>query len=112
VTVSTAEAEYVAAATAVCEELWLRQLLTALDIEAPTLPLLSDSQAAIAMTKHPGVSARTKHMDVRLHFVRKRETRGGVSLSYTRTDEMLADPLTKAVNQAKMNKMRDAWGLR
>jgi hypothetical protein len=86
VTVSTAEAEYVVAATAVREALWLRQLLTAMDIEAPTVPLLSDSQAASAMTKNPGVSARTKHMDVRLHFLRERAARGDVFLHPHRRD--------------------------
>lgn len=100
-----------AAAAAVRESAWLKQLASALDIEAPSMRLLSDSQAAIAIAKNPGVSARTKHMDVRLHFVRERVARGDVALSYTPTDEMLADPLTKSVSLAKLTKMREAWGL-
>lgn len=111
VTISTAEAEYTAAASAVRELLWLRQLATALDIEVPSVELMCDSQAAIAIAKNGGVSARTKHMDVRLHFLRDRAAAGEVELCYTPTDEMLADPLTKAVTEAKLTKMRAAWGL-
>ena len=82
VTVSTAESEYTAACAAAREASWLRQLAAALDVRVDIVPLMSDSQAAIAMTKNLSVSARTKHMDVRLHFLRERVARGDISLTY------------------------------
>ena len=112
VTVSTAESEYTAACAAAREASWLRQLAAALDVRVDIVPLMSDSQAAIAMTKNLSVSARTKHMDVRLHFLRERVARGDISLSYTSTVDMLADPLTKPVPAIKFVAMREAWGLK
>jgi hypothetical protein len=112
VTVSTAESEYTAACAAAREASWLRQLAAALDVRVDIVPLMSDSQAAIAMTKNLSVSARTKHMDVRLHFLRERVARGDISLSYVSTVDMLADPLTKPVPAIKFAAMREAWGLK
>ena len=111
VTVSTAEAEYTAACSATREALWLRQLARALDFDVTGVPLMSYSQAAIAISKNPIISTRTKHMDVRLHFLRERAAAGDVLLTYVPTGEMLADPLTKPVTEAKLSKMRAAWGL-
>ena len=112
VTGSTAESEYTAACAAAREASWLWQLAAALDVRVDIVPLMSDSQAAIAMTKNLSVSARTKHMDVRLHFLRERVARGDISLSYVSTVDMLADPLTKPVPAVKFATMREAWGLK
>jgi len=111
VTISTAESENTAACSAVREALWIKQLCGALDSKVSCLPLFSDSQAAIAIAKNISISARTKHMDVKVHFVRERVASGDVSLTYVSTNEMLADPLTKPVTGDKLNKMMKAWGL-
>lgn len=111
VTMSTAEAEYTAASAAAREAIWLRGLLHALGVGIDCVPLYSDSQAAIAIAKNPSISARTKHIDVRLHFIRERTAARDLELSYVPTAEMLADPLTKPVPEAILTKMRAAWGL-
>lgn len=59
-----------------------------------------------------GSGAITKHIDVKLHFVRERAAAGDLELRYTPTAEMLADPLTKAVSEATLVKMKAYWGLR
>lgn len=112
VTMSTAEAEYTAASAAAREALWLRALLAQLGVETGPVPLYSDSQAAIAIAKSPGISARTKHIDVRLHFIRERAAAGDLELRFTPSGQMLADPLTKAVPEATLCKIRPMWGLR
>lgn len=76
------------------------------------VPLYCDSQAAIAIAKSPAISARTKHIDVRLHFVRERAAAGDLELRYTPSAEMLADPLTKPITEAVLNKARARWNLR
>jgi len=65
VALSTAEAEYVALASAAQEAVWLRQLMSELG-NAPTGPttLFEDNQSAIAMTKNPQLHGRTKHIDI------------------------------------------------
>ena len=112
VTMSTAEAEYTAASAAAREALWLRALLAELGIKTGPVPIHCDSQAAIAITKNPGISARTKHIDVRLHFVRERAAAGDLEMRYTPSAEMLADPMTKVVPEATLSTMRSRWGLR
>ena len=70
VMLSTAEAEYVAATHAAKEAIWLHQLISEVfgSLEEPTT-LFSDSQSAIALTKDGHYHARTKHIDIRYHFI-------------------------------------------
>jgi hypothetical protein len=71
VSLSTTESEYVAATSAAKEALWLRSLITQLfDITLDATTLFSDNQSAIALTKDHQYHARTKHIDVRFHFIR------------------------------------------
>ena len=71
VTLSTCEAEYVAAATAACQVVWLRRLLGELTgVEAHPPALMVDNQPAIALAKNPVVHDRSKHIDVKFHFLK------------------------------------------
>lgn len=71
VSLSTTEAEYVAATHAAKEALWLRSLVGELfGAMADPLTLFSDNQSAIAIAKNPQYHARTKHIDIRFHFIR------------------------------------------
>ena len=99
VAVSTAEAEYMAAAHAIKEALWLRKLFADLHVPVSAIDLRSDNQAAIALLKNPIASNRSKHIDVLHHFARERVTRGEVSISYCSTQQQLADCLTKPVGE-------------
>ena len=71
VTLSTAEAEYVAAMHAVKEGVWLRHFVEEVFqlLANPTI-LYCDNQAAIALTKDGSFHAHTKHIDIRYHFIR------------------------------------------
>ena len=71
VALSTCEAEYVAAATAACQVVWLRPLLGELtDVEAHPPALMVDNQPAIALAKNPVLHDRSKHIDVKFYFLR------------------------------------------
>ena len=75
VSTSTTEAEYIAASTAVKELLWLVQLLKDLDESemcSGGVPLLIDNQSAIKLIKNPVFHRRSKHIDVRYHFIREK----------------------------------------
>lgn len=113
VTLSTAEAEYVAATHAAKEGLWLRRLIGEVfrPLEHP-LPLHSDSQAAIALTKDGSYHARTKHIDIRYHFIRFAVENHSFHLIYCPTSEMIADTLTKALPHTKAKHFALALGLR
>ena len=92
VTLSTTEAEYVAATHAAKEIIWLCRLLGELfgPLTNPTL-LYSDNQSAIALTKDGNYHARTKHIDIRYHFIRFTIDKGSIHLLYCPTGDMVAD---------------------
>ena len=110
VAVSTTEAEYMAAASAIKEALWLRKLFSELALDT-FITINADNQSAIKLLKNPVFSMRSKHIDVIYHFARERVTRGDVSFKYIRTDEMVADVLTKPVSASKHIYCRDAMGV-
>ena len=112
VTLSTAEAEYVAATHAAKECLWLRRLIGDLHLYLATpTTLFCDNQAAIRLAHVDDYHARTKHIDIRYHFVHDTVERGKVSLLYCPTDEMSADILTKALPRWKVSKHALGLGL-
>ena len=103
VSLSTTESEYVAATHGLKEALWLCSLLT--EVFAPTkdaTTMFCDNQSAIALTHDHQYHARTKHIDVRYHFIRWVVERGEVRLVYCPTEDMVADVLTKALPSPKV----------
>jgi Reverse transcriptase (RNA-dependent DNA polymerase)/gag-polypeptide of LTR copia-type/GAG-pre-integrase domain len=112
VTLSTAEAEYVAQTHAAKEAIWLRGLLTELfgPLDGPTT-LFSDSMSAIALAQDGHYHARTKHIDIRYHFIRYIIEEGTIKLVYCSTDDMTADTLTKALPSTKAKHFASALGL-
>jgi transposase InsO family protein len=112
VTLSTAEAEYVAQTHAAKEAIWLRRLLTEIfkSIDTPTI-LFSDSKSAIALAHDGHYHARTKHIDIRYHFIRYIIEAGSIKLVYCPTSDMTADTLTKVLPSAKAKHFATALGL-
>ena len=95
VALSTSEAEYVSVSAATQEVVWLRRLLTDIQAipEGPTV-IMEDNQGAIGI---PIQHARTKHIDIRYHYVREALQQGIICLSLCPTDKQLADLLTKGL---------------
>ena len=112
VTLSTTEAEYVAATHAAKEGIWLRRLVKEVfcPLAHPT-PLHSDSQSAIALTKDGSYHARTKHIDIQYHFIRFVVDNGSLRLLYCPTEDMVADTLTKALPSVKAKHFAASLGL-
>lgn len=99
---STVEAEYMAAAAAVKEALWVRTLLSDLGMSGEgAVQMYCDNQGAVQLLKHPIASQRSKHIDVMHHFARERVARGEVAFSYCSTGENAADILTKPLPEVK-----------
>ncbi|CAA0813897.1 cysteine-rich RLK (RECEPTOR-like protein kinase) 8 [Striga hermonthica] len=71
VTLSTTEAEYVAVTEAAKELVWLQNFLNELGRPQEDLALYSDSQSAIHLAKNPAFHSRTKHIEVKYHFIRQ-----------------------------------------
>ena len=113
VTLSTAEAEYVAATHAAKEAIWLRKLIFEIfpTLKAPTT-LYCDNQAALRLATDDNYHARTKHIDIRYHFIRYVVASGALQLVYCPTDDMTADILTKGLPKWKVNFHVVSLGLR
>ena len=94
VAVSTTEAEYMAAAYAIKEALWLRTLLYELGLGQDTITICADNQSAIKLLKNPVFTMRSKHIDVAYHFARERVIRRDITFRYVPTTSMVADALT------------------
>ncbi|KAG9080793.1 hypothetical protein FRC06_006157, partial [Ceratobasidium sp. 370] len=102
VSLSSTEAEYVAAASAAREMVWLRQYLSELGFlpEGPTT-LLTDNQSSMALAKNPGHHQNTKHIRVKHHFIWEMIELHEADLKYVPTDEQVADVLTKPLGRIK-----------
>jgi hypothetical protein len=98
VALSSTEAEYMAACAATQEAVYFRQLLGDLGcgVSGPTV-IYVDNQGAIALGENPVRHKRSKHIEVRYHYVRERVARGDTRLQYISTVEQLADLFTKAL---------------
>ena len=106
VALSTCEAEYMSLAAATQEAKFLTQLLSSMceTREFETYVLHCDNQGAIALAKNPVQHQRTKHVDIKYHFVRFEVQNGTMKLLYTPTEENPADVFTKAITRVKFQK--------
>ena len=101
VALSSVEAEYMAAAQAAREALWWQKLLRELGVARhPATVIHTDSQGSIALSKNPEHHARSKHIDIRHHFIREQVVANHISLQYVPTEDMLADVMTKPLAAA------------
>ena len=112
VTLSTAEAENVALSIATQEIVWIRRLLSDLTAtQGQATVLMEDNQGAICIAKNLVSHARTKHIDVRYHYVREAVNDGVINLQYCPTHEMIADILTKPLPKKRFETLHSNIGL-
>lgn len=109
---SIVEAEYAAMAHAAKEMIWLQYLLRDLGMSkyAPMI-LYCDNQGAISLAKNPTHHAKTKHVDVQLHFIRDHIEKGTIKVEYCPTDDMLADLMTKGLARDRHAKLLMMMGM-
>ena len=101
VALSSTEAEYIAQNHAAREALWLRQFLAEINNVSPkTLLLRSDNTGAIEMARDPKFHARTKHIDIRYHFIREVVADEKIELDYIPGEENPADIFTKPLTRS------------
>ncbi|KAI3771788.1 hypothetical protein L6452_02956 [Arctium lappa] len=101
VSTSTAEAEYVAAGSCCAQILWMKNQLRDYNQLYSHIPILCDNSSAIAITNNPVLHSRSKHIDIRYHFIRDHISKCDVELHFIPTDLQLADLFTKPLDEAR-----------
>lgn len=110
VSLSTAEAEFIALSEAVQEAIWLKSLLKDLN-EKQEVTIHEDNQSCLKMLINEKFSNRTKHVATRLHFTRDQIQKGEINCIYCPTENMVADLLTKPLARMRMRKLAEMAGL-
>ena len=112
VALSTTEAEYMAACEATRETINWRMFFGELGFDTgnPTI-IKSDNQGSIALGKNPEHHSRSKHIDIRHHYVREQVILGTVKFQYVSTNEMTADILTKALARDRHTLLTKEMGI-
>lgn len=111
VAVSTTEAEYIAAASAVAEAMWFKKLFTDVQIQLDfPIQIMEDNQGCLFVAKNPETK-RTKHVDVKYHMVREKVWNKEVELVYVASQDQTADGLTKPLPRGPLEKFCSEIGL-
>ncbi|KAK1437640.1 hypothetical protein QVD17_03434 [Tagetes erecta] len=112
VALSSTEAEYISASGATCQALWLRRILEDLgyNIDKATV-IYCDNKSAINLSKNPVTDGRTRHIDIKYHFIREMIGKGLINLRFCRTHEQVADVLTKSLSREKFVHFRHNLGV-
>ncbi|KAH9780462.1 hypothetical protein KPL71_008083 [Citrus sinensis] len=111
VALSTTEAEYIAAGSCCAQALWMKQTLRDYGINLEQIPIKCDNTSAINLSKNPIQHSRTKHIEIRHHFLRDHVQKGDIALEFISTEKQLADIFTKPLCEEQFSKIRHELGM-
>ncbi|GJU58864.1 retrovirus-related pol polyprotein from transposon TNT 1-94 [Tanacetum coccineum] len=109
--ISTTEAEYVSAGKACQQALWMKQALIDYDVRLDDVPIMCDNKGAIDLSKNPVQHSRTKHIEIRHHFLRDNVQKGHISIEKVPSADYIADILTKPLKRESFNYLRLSLGM-
>lgn len=112
VALSSCEAEYIAATTTAYQGVCLnRLLLDLLEGGDRATTILVDNKSAIQLCKNPVFHDRSKHIDLRFHFIRECIDDGTIYVDHINTGDQLADILTKSLTRTRFVELRTRIGM-
>jgi hypothetical protein len=112
VALSTAEVEYIALSVAVREAVWLLNLLSDLfDHEMDPTTIHCDNQSCVKLFENPVFHDRSKHIEIKYHYIRDMVQKKTVHVQYLSTHEQIADIFTKPLAKTKFEYFRERLGL-
>ncbi|GKB76448.1 hypothetical protein Tco_0943343, partial [Tanacetum coccineum] len=109
--ISITEAEYVSAGKACHQALWMKQALVDYDIVLDDIPILCENKGAIDLSKNSVLHSRTKHIEIRHHFLHDNVQKGNISIEKVSFKDNIADIVTKPLKQEPFNLLRLGLGL-
>ena len=101
VALSSTEAKYMALTEAIKEALWLLGLVRELKIDQEQIVVFCDNHGAIQLSKNQVFHERTKHIDIKLHFIREIVAKGSILLKKVSTEENPVDMIIKPLPSGK-----------
>ncbi|CAJ2647569.1 unnamed protein product [Trifolium pratense] len=112
VALSSCEAEYIAASLSTCQAIWLKNLIEELSQDkCESVTLRIDNVSAINLAKNPISHGKSKHIELRFHYLREQVNNGNLCLDYCKSEDQLADLLTKATAVNVFQRLRDKMGI-
>ncbi|GJS93535.1 retrovirus-related pol polyprotein from transposon TNT 1-94 [Tanacetum coccineum] len=112
VTLSTTEAEFVAAASCACQAVWLRRIMEYLDHDQnSSTTIFCDNSSTVELSRNPVLHGRSKHIDVRFHFLRELTRDNVVRLVHCPTQDQVADIMTKPLKLDLFTRFRSLMGV-
>nr|KYP43675.1 Retrovirus-related Pol polyprotein from transposon TNT 1-94 [Cajanus cajan] len=110
--VTSIEAEFVAATACACQAIWLRRILEELKFQQHgATKIFCDNNLAIKLSKNPVLYGRSKHIDVKIYFLRDLSNDGAIKLIYCQSEDQVADIFTKALKRESFMKHRRFLGV-
>ena len=103
---SIAEVEYIATGACCAQILYMKQSLLDYGVELDRIPLFCDNESAIKIVNKPVQHSRTKHIDIRHHFLRGHVARNDITLCGVRSEDQLADIFTKPLDESTFCRLR------
>ncbi|GJS89622.1 retrovirus-related pol polyprotein from transposon TNT 1-94 [Tanacetum coccineum] len=111
IAISTTEAEYISAGKACQQALWMKQALIDYGIRLDNVPIMCDNKGAIDLSKNPVQHSRTKHIEIRHHFLRDNVRKGNISIKKVASEDNIADIFTKPLKREVFNYLRLGLGM-
>ncbi|XP_059627659.1 secreted RxLR effector protein 161-like [Cornus florida] len=108
---SSCEAEYITARNCCTQLLWMKQILMDYGFDQETIAIFCDNTSTSNISKNLVLHSRTKHIDIRYHFLRELVEQNVVSLEKVHTYQNLADILTKPLHALKFSYLRKSIGI-
>ncbi|GJW78873.1 hypothetical protein Tco_0140555 [Tanacetum coccineum] len=109
--ISTTKAEYLSAGKACQQALWMKQALIDYDIRLDDVPIMCDNEGAIDLSSNPVQHSRTKHIEIRHHFLCDNVQKGNISIEKVASEDNIADILTKPLKHEVFNYLRLGLGM-
>ncbi|GJX57928.1 retrovirus-related pol polyprotein from transposon TNT 1-94 [Tanacetum coccineum] len=110
--ISSTEAEYIALSGCCAQVLWMRSQLTDYGFGFNKIPMYCDNKSAIALCCNNVQHSRSKHIDIRFHFIKEHVENGVIELYFVNTEYQLADIFTKALGRERIEFLINKLGMR
>ncbi|GJW33915.1 retrovirus-related pol polyprotein from transposon TNT 1-94 [Tanacetum coccineum] len=112
VAISSTKAEYIALSGCCAQVLWMRSQLTDYGLGFNKIPMYCDNKSVIALCCNNVQHSRSKHINIKYHFIKEQVENGVVELYFVRTEYQLADIFTKALCRERIEFLIDKLGMR